>query len=69
VLYWKKVEGKTYLGNQGEDWRILLKRLLNIRYECLNWVHLRQNRDEKGATVRTTMNLRVSHKAGNSLII
>jgi len=47
------------LGDLGVDGRIVLKLILEIRCEGVDWIHLAQDRDQWRALVNTVVELRV----------
>jgi hypothetical protein len=54
-----KVEGMRTLGKTDADGRIILKWILKIGMEVVDWIHLAQDRDLWRVLENTVMQLRV----------
>jgi hypothetical protein len=56
----RKPEGKRPLGRRRHRWEDNIRMdLREIIGECLNWIHLPQDREQWWTVVNTVMNLRV----------
>jgi hypothetical protein len=62
-----KPEGKIPLGRPGRNWVDIKMDLREIGRECMDWMHLVQDRDQWWSLVNTVMYLRFPQKAGNFL--
>jgi hypothetical protein len=55
-----KTSRKKLLGRSRRRWVHTIKRnLTEIRWGCMNWIDLAQNRDERRALVNMVMNFRI----------
>jgi len=53
-----KLEGKRLLGRSGRRWEDNIRLDLNgIRLDCVDWIHLDQDRDQRRALPNTLMKL------------
>jgi len=60
IIFWLEyLKVRELSENLGVDWKKNLKCILGkYVWECANWMHLAQNRDQWRAFVNTVMNLR-----------
>jgi hypothetical protein len=54
-----KPEGKRPTGRPRLRWQDIIMDLKETGWECVDWIHLAQDRDKWRAVVNTVMNLRV----------
>jgi hypothetical protein len=67
IKFGRKVEGMGTLGKKDVDGRIILKWILKIEWEAMDWIHLAQDRDLWRVLVYMVMQLRVSENTGSFL--
>jgi hypothetical protein len=63
-----KAEGKIPLGRPRPRWENNIR--MNLRemvWECVNWMHVAQEVDQRQALVNTVINFRIPLMAGNLL--
>jgi hypothetical protein len=64
-----KPEGKRLLGRPRPSWEDNIKMdHREIMLECVDWIHVAQDRDRWWAPVNTVVNLQVPRQAGVSLL-
>ena len=65
---WAEIpEGKKPFGRPKRRWEDYKLDLKEIKWECMDWFNLFQNRDKQQAVVYTAMNIQVYYSAGNFL--
>jgi hypothetical protein len=60
-FWWGNLRVRHHLGDQGVDWRIILRCIFR------KWIELAQERDRWRTLVNAAMNLRVPYNAGEFL--
>jgi hypothetical protein len=60
----ENLKGRDHAEYVTIDERIILERILEKRWEVMDWIHLAQDRDQWRALVNTVMNLRVHKRWG-----
>jgi hypothetical protein len=59
--FWSGIlKGRDHSDGLGVDGSIILRWILRIGYEDMDWVHVAQNKDKWWNLVNTIMNLRVA---------
>jgi len=62
----ENLKGNDHSEDLSVDGNIILEWVLD-KWECVDWIHLAQDRDQWRAPVNTVMNLRVTQKEGSFL--
>jgi aryl carrier-like protein len=68
IGYWWKARRKETTRKTKSRWVDNIKMdLLEIGWDCVNWIELVQDWDKRGTLVNAVMNLRVPRNAGNTI--
>jgi hypothetical protein len=60
----ENMKGRDHSEDVGVDGRVILERISKIGWECINCIHLAQDRDQWRALVNVVIKLRVERKSG-----